>query len=176
MEPEFKPWPKIPRIKENTITISEKIDGTNACLINENGSLIGCQSRNRMIKLGDDNMGFAFWADQNKDEIAKLGDGYHYGEWAGPGIQKNPHKLEKKEFFLFNTFRPKESLPSCINQVSTLYVGPHSPEIIEETMESMWELSKIAGYKPEGIVVYYHDTRNYSKKTFENSEGKWKGQ
>ena len=172
----FKAWPKTPRLKNNLITITEKIDGTNACVIVDQGKVVGFQSRNRLIKPGDDNMGFAFWGSQHLEELAELGNGYHYGEWAGPGIQKNPHRLKEKTFFLFNTFRPQESLPTNVKQVPILYQGPHDPEIVEHTMKNLWDSAYADEYVPEGIIVYFHDSRTHMKQTFANSEGKWKGE
>jgi len=175
LDVEFKAWPKIPRDRGNTITITEKIDGTNACVIVRDGAVVGFQSRNRMIKPGDDNMGFAFWGHENRQALAILGDGHHYGEWAGPGIQKNPHNLTEKTFFLFNTFRPQESLPDCVKLVPVLYMGPHSEKQIAGSMVSLWLDAARAGYTPEGIIVYAHDTRTYTKRTYANQGGKWQG-
>ncbi len=173
---EFKAWPKIPRAKGNQITITEKIDGTNACVIVRDGEVVGCQSRNRLIKPGDDNMGFAFWVYENAEALAQLGDGYHYGEWAGPGIQKNPHMLDEKTFFLFNTFRPQESLPECVKQVDVLYQGPYSPGVIEDTMQGLWKSATDKEYIPEGIIIYFHDSRSHMKDTFANRGGKWQSE
>tara|TARA_R110000851_G_scaffold66423_4_gene150253 strand:+ start:2836 stop:3381 length:546 start_codon:yes stop_codon:yes gene_type:complete len=172
-EVEFQAWPKIPRSKGNLITVTEKIDGTNACVIIRDGEVVGFQSRNRLIKPGDDNMGFAFWGDLHKEELKNLGDGYHYGEWAGPGIQRNPHVLDNKTFFLFNTFRPQETLPSCVKQVQVLYHGTYSEEAIEECMSLLKAQAIEKGSVPEGVVTYLHDTRSYKKETFANREGKW---
>lgn len=170
---EFRGWPKIPRDKGNNVTITEKIDGTNACVIVRDDEVVGMQSRNRLIKPGDDNMGFAFWVHENREALATLGDGYHYGEWAGPGIQKNPHMLEEKTFFLFNTFRPQESLPECVKQVAVLYNGPYSQEARDRAMSDLWAGASAAGYIPEGIIIYFHDSRTYVKDTFANRGGKW---
>jgi len=170
---EFKPWGKTPRNKGHQITITEKLDGTNACVIVRDGELVGLQSRNRLIKPGDDNMGFAFWAVDHAEELCKLGDGYHYGEWVGPGIQKNPHMLETKQFFLFNTFRPVETLPECVQNVPVLYRGPYKPAALEVTMRDLWATAGDAGYIPEGIIIYFHDTRTYMKDTFAYRGGKW---
>lgn len=172
-ETTFKGWPKTPRLKNNMITITEKIDGTNACVIVEAGNVLGFQSRNRLIKPGDDNFGFAFWGHENREELAQLGDGYHYGEWAGPGIQQNPHNLPEKQFFLFNTFRSTETLPTCVQQVPVLYRGPYSSEVIEDTMLELRFSAEESGYTPEGIIVYYHDQRTHMKQTFLHSNGKW---
>jgi hypothetical protein len=170
---EFKGWPKTTRIKGNLITITEKIDGTNACVIVRDGQVVGMQSRNRMIKPGDDNMGFAFWVHENRDELAQLGDGYHYGEWAGPGIQQNKHNFPSKQFFLFNTFRPADTLPSCVKQVPILFHGAYSNEAIEETMQQLWEHAGAARYIPEGIIIYFHTTKVRTKETFLHKSGKW---
>lgn len=170
---EFRGWGKTPRLKGNMITITEKIDGTNACVIVRDGEVVGFQSRNRLIKPGDDNMGFAFWGFENCEELASLGDGYHYGEWAGPGIQKNPHMLDEKTFFLFNTFRPQESLPPCVKQVPVLYQGPYTAAALEATMYELWVSAAQKKYIPEGIIIYFHDTRSYMKDTFANRNGKW---
>lgn len=184
MEIEFREFPKIPRGGANeTVTVTEKIDGTNACvIIGEDGSLVGCQSRKRLIFPGDDNFGFASWAHDNRAELATLGEGYHYGEWAGPGIQKNPHGLETRKFFLFNTARwnsDNPNRPECCDVVPTLYEGPVYPELVSNVMQDLWESyvgrRKVedSAVKPEGIICWYHRGRRYEKHTFENPEGKW---
>ena len=170
---EFKPWPKIQRPKNNLITITEKIDGTNACVVIQEGKFVGCQSRNRIIKPGDDNMGFAHWAYQNKEELESLGDGYHFGEWAGPGIQKNPHNLEEKTFFLFNTHRPADTLPDCVKQVPVLYHGPYSQEAIDEEYTKLWDRAAEQRYTPEGLIIFHHVTKSFTKVTYANQDGKW---
>lgn len=173
MTVEFKPWPKIQRPKNSVITITEKMDGTNACVIVQNGEVVGCQSRNRLIKPGDDNMGFAQWVHSNLEPLSELGDGYHYGEWCGPGIQKNPHKLEEKAFFLFNTHRPKDTLPDVVDQVPLLYQGPLSEEAINKEYSDLWKRAADQMYTPEGIMVYYHQFKQYLKYTYANQDGKW---
>jgi hypothetical protein len=173
---EFKGWGKTPRNKGNTVTITEKIDGTNACVIVRDGEVIGAQSRNKLINIGEDNMGFAAFVWENREALATLGDGYHYGEWAGPGIQKNPHMLLEKTFFLFNTFRPQETLPDCVKQVPVLYRGPLHASTIDDVMEELRQNAHDSAYIPEGVIIYSHDTRTYMKDTFLNRRGKWAAQ
>lgn len=175
MTVEFKAWPKIQRLNKNHITITEKVDGTNACVIIQDGKVVGAQSRNRLITPDNDNMGFAGWVDQNKDTLKTLGDGYHYGEWAGPGIQKNPHCLDGKAFFLFNTFRwnkvfqedPQHPARDVVSLVPELYVGPYTEDIIDYTITSLQngEIGLGAGKptNPEGIMVYFHAFGQYLK-------------
>lgn len=173
---EFKEWPKIPRGSDETITITEKIDGTNACIIIENGEIVGVQSRSRLITPDNDNYGFAGWVDRNKDELVKLGDGYHYGEWAGNGIQKNHHNIDGKKLFLFNSNRwrdGRDERPAGVECVPVLWEGVKTELTIPMIMDELWATAKRDGYHPEGIVVWYHKTKRYEKYTFENANGKW---
>ncbi len=170
---EFRGWPKIPRGGQEKITIAEKIDGTNACIVIQDGGILGCQSRNRIITPEDDNFGFANWVKENEEDLLSLGDGYHYGEWAGEGIQKNPHGIVGKEFFLFNTFRWNENNPNrpkCCNVVPVLYYGVMTESIIVDTLEEL--TNKYEGdLHAEGVVVWYHNTKRYEKYTF--AQPKW---
>jgi len=126
MTPEFKPFPKMPRLAREII-ISEKIDGTNASIMitettdeERNASswdsqaiiaLIGdltirAGSRTRWITPGNDNFGFATWVNQNRDELIKLGKGHHFGEWWGSGIQRGYGLTNgEKRLSLFNVQR-----------------------------------------------------------------------
>lgn len=82
-ELEFNPWPKIPRGQHEKVTITEKMDGTNSCIIIRDGKIRQIQSRKRFISPGkeSDNFGFAAWVHDNAEELIKLGDGTHYGDW-----------------------------------------------------------------------------------------------
>jgi hypothetical protein len=134
MTPEFKPFPKIPRLSRECI-VTEKIDGTNASIliiekdkpcpptinglvmssyghvfINADGTqkctYILAGSRNRWITPANDNHSFAIWVRENGGELIKLGPGHHFGEWWGSGIQRG-YGLTKgeKRFSLFNVSR-----------------------------------------------------------------------
>ena len=171
---EFKAWGKTQRYNGLGVTISEKIDGTNACVVVHEGEVVGAQSRNRIITPEKDNMGFARWVEENKESLATLGDGYHYGEWAGEGIQKNPHNLVGKHFLMFNTSRPHESLPTCVELVPVLYEGSYQgKDHIDSIMEELVLKGKEMGYTPEGIIIYFHEHRKGLKYTFANNKSKW---
>lgn len=171
---EFKEWPKIARLKTNIVTITEKIDGTNACVVVQNGEVVGAQSRSRKIVPGDDNMGFALWVNQNKEVLATLGDGYHYGEWAGPGIQKNPHLLPEKTFFLFDT-RRWDYLEHCpahqiCRIVPVFYVGEYVtveemcyPKDDKEVLVEEGIAQGNFETRPEGFMYYFHAFRTHIK-------------
>lgn len=175
MSVEFRAWPKIPRGNSLKVTITEKIDGTNGCIIIEGGEIVGVQSRKRLITPEDDNYGFAAWVGGNWEGLLRLGDGYHYGEWAGLGIQGNPRRMPGKHFFLFNTFRwngSNPNLPRCCSVVPTLFTGELLPETVSDVMAKLWNSRDITN--PEGIIIYNHTGRSYTKVTFANSLGKWK--
>lgn len=69
---DFVEFPKMARLNRECI-ITEKIDGTNACIkITEDGQFL-TGSRSRWITPDDDNFGFSKWAHDRKDDLMKLG-------------------------------------------------------------------------------------------------------
>lgn len=179
----FQPWPKIPRGQHESVTITEKIDGTNACIVIRDGEIVGIQSRKKFIQPAvlsgekqSDNYGFAAWVLANEEELLGLGEGYHYGEWAGSSIQGNPHNIEGRKFFLFNTFRwgKRNTPPACCDVVPVLYEGPLEDMVIDSMMAQLWDQETSDGNKPEGVIVYFHKTKRSEKHTFRDQHGKWK--
>lgn len=99
----FVGYPKIPRLGNVLMTVTEKIDGTNGFIAVRDGAIACVGSRKRVVIPNNDNFGFAEWVYANAEALAAfLGNGNHYGEWAGPGIQRNPLRLSHRTFFLFN--------------------------------------------------------------------------
>ena len=185
---DFQAFPKIPRGSDGEqITITEKLDGTNACIqvsvVNVLPAntfelqVVGVQSRKRMIDPGDDNYGFANWVYENEQELAaKLGEGYHFGEWYGAGIQKNPHNKDSKRLALFNSERwqdGRQPRPEGVECVPILYEGNWNPDVIGQCMDDLRLNAVHQQYVAEGIVVWYHKTRRYEKYTFNFAAGKW---
>ena len=143
MNKEFIAWPKIPRYENDSVVITEKIDGTNACIAFHNDGTYHVQSRNNIITPEKDNAGFAHWVQENWEEIKKLGPGYHYGEWWGGSIQRGYGV--PKQFSLFNSGRwTKETLPACINVVPILYQGKLTDTIVEELKQQLKEKGSIS--------------------------------
>jgi len=175
--PEFKKWDKIYRKGKGEYFITEKIDGTNAqIVITEDGGFFTA-SRSRYITPDDDNYGFSIWAHDNKEELLKLGVGHHYGEWAGEGINKNNHKIEGKEFYLFNAMRWGEhnpNTPACCKVVPFIMRGT-TIDTIDSAMELLLKNGSMVGNngKPEGVVAYNTFIKRYQKATFESPNGKW---
>ncbi len=158
-ELEFKGWPKIYRFNRD-ILVTEKIDGTNACVIITEDGEIAAQSRTQIITLENDNAGFAKWVQDNKGDLLKLGKGYHFGEFWGSGIQRG-YGMPKgvKNFSLFNVKRWKDNpdLPACCKTVPLLYEGPMLQIAINNCLDELKESgSKAAPFlNPEGIVVFH---------------------
>lgn len=184
----FEPYPKTPRMRASEMTITEKIDGTNAQILIEGGQIVCIGSRKREIfpegsvvnldvkqcceteyLKGTDNAGFASWVRENEEGLTEfLGDGRHFGEWAGPGIQGNPLDLSRKLFFLFNTHRnPGEKFAAIghlvpdLRSVPIVYTGPfnllmvgtaHEDLLREGSRVSLSDRDSSDGV-PEGIII-----------------------
>ncbi len=162
---EFKSWPKTPRFNAFNIQVTEKIDGTNACIYVGADGEFHCQSRSKIITPDDDNYGFARWAYERKDELMKLGHGYHFGEWYGNGIQRR-YSLPEKRFALFNTFRPQESLPDGVSIVPVLYNGLFDMEKLTEIEHNLKTTGSVAapGFMDvEGFVIYFYTSKERVK-------------
>lgn len=176
---EHKEFGKIARLSREVV-VTEKIDGTNGLIaIGENGEFcVG--SRSRWITPDNDNHGFAKWANANKDELMKLGAGYHYGEWWGQGIQRG-YGLKEKRFSLFNTSRWLDDAirPACCHVVPVLWYGIFDTSQVDFQLARLLELGSVASpgfMKPEGVVIYHTASRIYFKQTIYNDEGKGKCQ
>lgn len=187
----FRAFGKIPRLNREII-ITEKIDGTNAQifiykltgteqltaadrpLCQEGEYLLWAGSRNRYVYPGkEDNHGFAAWVKENAYQLVLLGEGRHFGEWWGQGIQRG-YGLTEKRFSLFRW--PSEvsdsasiRVPVCI--VPVLYQGPFSGgSIIEISIKLALNGSAAApGFMDaEGIVVFHTASRQSFKVTLKD--------
>lgn len=213
---EFQGWPKTPRLNRD-MTITEKIDGTNAAVIiecpNPEGDywhydgtsegisgntdveaevalgnslvvlddvpyLVGAQSRKRLIYPGKDNAGFAQWVSQNAEGLVKaLGEGRHFGEWWGKGIQRN-YGMDHKEFSLFNVVRySKEEynldLVENLSLVPMLWAGPFDTATIQQTLDNLEYYGSRAApgfMDPEGIIIFHEAAQSVFKVTIRDDE------
>lgn len=178
---DFAGFGKISRAsKAYGCVITEKLDGTNAQIVIKDGVIEAVGSRSRWIVPGKstDNYGFASWVLQHYQDLLTLGDGTHFGEWYGNGIQRG-YGLDHKRFALFNADRWTNlaPLPHCCEVVPILYRGEFSPLSMATTMgdlEMHGSYSAPGWDKPEGIVAYLYGPRILIKETFEFSQGKWK--
>lgn len=204
----FEPWPKIPRLRRD-ILITEKIDGTNAQVSIRPWGLgdvdpdidmyaedddfdswaIRAGSRKRWLTTTSDNFGFRAWVHEHRHVLAQtLGEGRHYGEWYGQGIQRG-YGLDQRYFALFNAYRWREIdskrptasilappiLEAAVRHrinlwvVPVLYVGPWSEDAINSALDHLGRATSYAGYGPaEGIVVYHRASNSNYKVLLEN--------
>lgn len=194
---EFQGFPKIPRLSRDVV-ITEKIDGTNACIAifqvdavaEEYANLTApffeitqdnidyimlAGSRNKWIGEQEDNYGFAEWVSKHPNELMQLGEGRHYGEWWGQGIQRG-YGLKEKRFSLFNTSRwgvGGDIRPSCCSVVPVLYEGLFDTSRVARELGFLAELGSQAApgfMQPEGIVVFHKAGNLMFKKTIKNDE------
>lgn len=206
--PDFESFGKIPRLSRD-IVVTEKIDGTNGQILireiamtdlwsdgckriltsDENGSPrayeVFAGSRKRWITPSDDNFGFADWVFENAyDLLDVLGEGRHYGEWWGRGIQRG-YGMSERRFSLFNTKRwvydEMMQNPRFANMfhnvgldiVPILYSGPFSTERIEWVLDELKLTGSYAApgfMNPEGVIVYHSAANMYFKKTIHKDE------
>lgn len=192
--PVFTPFPKMARLSRQII-VTEKIDGTNASILIKplsegqiapasasavvDGMAIYAGSRTRWITPDSDNFGFAAWVRDHAIELSQLGEGHHFGEWWGSGIQRGYGLTKgKKRFSLFNVVRwcphgqAPEQIPStdprivkfqdvapaCCSLVPVLYRGGFDSLEIEHCMNRLRRHGSYASLdfmNPEGIVVFH---------------------
>lgn len=174
---EFREFQKIARLNREVI-VTEKIDGTNACVAIDENLNITAQSRSRIITPEDDNFGFAKWVCANADELRNLGPGYHYGEWWGQGIQRG-YGLTEKRFSLFNTHRWGETRPACCHVVPEIMrsTGNQNFIVVAASLDVLRAGGSLAApgfMKPEGVVAYHVQGNLLFKATLEKDE-EWKG-
>lgn len=214
---EFIEWPKTKRLFRD-IVVTEKLDGTNSAIHitavphDEPGEItvypgewvsvvvagtryvLSAQSRRRIITPGktSDNYGFAGWVYDNAAELVEiLGEGTHFGEWWGRGIQRG-YELDEKRFSLFNTERwwkvdeaagsmdsraTQSSLCGQIDAVPAIYTGVFSEAAITGALDDLRTDGSYAApgfMNPEGICVFHTQSRNVYKVTLDNEDaGKW---
>jgi hypothetical protein len=190
---EFVEFPKMARLSRECI-VTEKIDGTNACIkITEDGGFL-TGSRTRWITPDDDNYGFSRWAHGNKNQLMTLGPGTHFGEWWGSGCQRGYGLSNgEKRWSLFNVARwclageepqriptadPRiekyqQELPECCSLAPVLYRGVFDTFHVENALSVLKVFGSKAApgfMRPEGVVCYHVAGNVGFKKTIEKDD------
>lgn len=140
--------------------------------------LVAAQSRKRVITPNDDNHGFAAWVYENAVELVKvLGEGIHFGEWWGSGINRGYGCNNGEKYFsLFNVKRwddkyDEETWPAGLSIVPVLYQGPlHWASIVmaKGNLIHHGSAARSPFMQPEGIVIYHTAANEMFKITLEN--------
>ncbi len=136
--------------------------------------LAGSRKKWLDISSKGDNFGFAKWVVANAEELIKLGEGRHYGEWYGLGIQRN-YGLKEKRLALFNVHKweDPEVRPKCCEVVPIIYKGKFDTDLINDQirmLENCGSLIVKNFMNPEGIVIYHTASGNLFKKTIKDDE------
>ena len=202
MNEEFVGFGKIARLSRGMV-ITEKLDGTNAqvyveCVprsdlgslpygampvyipgVEDTCMVLRAGSRNRwLVPVVDDNFGFAHWVSENREELSLLGEGRHFGEWWGRGIQRG-YGLSDRRFSLFNSNRWEGVYPGCWDVVPTLCRSDKlDTHIIERVMDDLRDHGSYAapGYMaPEGVIIYHVSSNTYFKRTLDGDVTKGTG-
>lgn len=214
---EFKAFEKIARLNRDVV-VTEKIDGTNAQVLiiprkevpkeeldhptapwmsvsppGLDDFIMLAGSRTRWLG-AEDNYGFRQWVSANREELARLGPGAHFGEWWGSGIQRRYGLTgSDKRLSLFNagrwvphihntdghpiTLQPgQEVAPKCCHVVPVLAIGTLA--VVGTCIERLRESGSLAApgfMDPEGVVVFHTAARTLFKVTLKNDD-KAKGQ
>jgi len=168
---EVRQWPKTSRLLSRCV-MSEKLDGSNCCVIveeDENGYRLGAQTRTKLATRYDDQLGFYRWVEDNATTLIEdLGVGYHYGEFVkGKGLAE-PH------LFLFNTKRwtgVHFTTPS-LKVVPVLFEGEYSQAQLDECVKDLEDNgSRVLATPAEGVIVFWRDDET-SKKYFCKGKGR----
>lgn len=170
MPPEFKEFPKIPRLNR-TVIVTEKLDGTNACVVVGEDGAVTAQSRSRIITPESDNFGFAAWVRDHADELRQLGPGHHFGEWWGLGIQRG-YGLAEKRFSLFNVTKWGKERPACCHVVPVLAIW-NGFAAVDKALEKLRLEGSMAApgfMKPEGVVAFHGHSGALFKVTMEKDD------
>ncbi len=211
---DFPKYPKTNRLYDD-ILITEKLDGTNGLIqikllegeqnpahyeyqpaagesivLHADGLQYSVRagSRERWLVPGKntDNYGFAAWVEENADTLVLLGEGVHYGEWWGAGIQRK-YGMATKRFSLFNTFHLEAQAASAeisnaykppVESVPVLYRGPFSEAAIKEAERRLILGGSVAApgfMRPKGIIVRFLRAKVNLKVVLDGGEGKRNG-
>lgn len=154
---------------------------------------VAAQSRKRLISPQDDNFGFARWVHENAHALVEvLGEGRHFGEWWGSGIQRGYGlKNGERYFSLFNVSRWNEKdedtdllLPhgkaelAKVPQLRTVPLLATTETFDTEHVNCILSLLESEGsqavdhlWDAEGIIVY-HTASGQVYKAFCNGDSK----
>ena len=189
----YPKFPKIPRLNRDII-VTEKIDGSNGQIfitktplgpekmslpdvepvVRIEDTYIYAGSRSRWLGAGasqSDNFGFARWVLGNAEALVEtLGEGTHWGEWWGSGIQRGyGYRNGEKFFSLFNTSRWEAADLSAVpnlRSVPVLWTGNMKRFEQEQWLQILVNQGSFAApgfMAPEGLVVF-HTASNHTYK------------
>lgn len=165
-------FPKIPRVNNVNVIITEKLDGTNGVIwVSEDKQHFKFGSRNKWVGYGkDDNAGFYQFCMDNVDLLERLDPGYHYGEFVGPGIQSNKYGLTEKMFYFFDTRLKNRFEDSKVLHTVPL-VAVCDLRDIPQFLPLQGTKSAIGNTTVEGYMLFIPEAMKYIKCVYEKNRG-----
>lgn len=180
-ESNFVEFNKIENFDKLTMVITQKIHGTCAQILIKKTDLgefiFKVGSKNRWLSEENDNYGFCAWCNKNKEILIEfLGEGRHYGEWCGPGINSG-EGLKERTLVLFAWYNNTKEIPLPnikfvpVLQERTYFSVLKISDVMYDLKENGSRL--VEGYmNPEGVVIDIGGLKY--KKVFTPEETKWK--
>jgi RNA ligase (TIGR02306 family) len=164
----------VQEVIKDEVTITLKMDGSSCTIICENGQITEVCSRNLSKKETPNN---GFWKAARKLRIPEGFTGVIQSELCGPGIQKNPLKIEELELYTFQIKKTNgeymnyQEMKGFCNVEMGCRVVPLVAETsfvggdLETTLSKLQDLADIQVYEnskepAEGIVIR---PKNYRK-------------
>jgi hypothetical protein len=157
---DFRGMPGIQRYLTADVTITEKVDGTNAVVMVTLNGDVAAGSKSRWLTPENDNFGFAAYVQDNLDRFLELGVGMHYGEWMGNKIQRG-YGMDSREFVSFSWWR--EHSEHSFKTVPVLYSGVWDELTALCHLRELKECGSklVSGFmNPEGIVIEFPKKAN----------------
>lgn len=178
---EFKSFSSLIRLDKTQVEVTQKLHGSNASVWiykDISGVMqVKAAKRTSFLESGEDNFGFRVFVEERAQQfIDLLGEGVHWGEWCGPGINSG-EGLTQKRFVLFNTAKADAPRPDRVDVVPVLWRGALEDLNINEIMNKLKTEGSVyvPGFmRPEGIVIHIRGL-GLIKNVFEAEETKWKG-
>ena len=153
-----------------------KLHGTNAAVCYNNTIGLFCQSRNNIITITQDNQGFAFFVNKNKDKFIEffniLRDKYNinldiytlsiYGEWCGENIQKGVALTKlPKCFCIFDCKVSNHSDTTFKSYWVDISFKEMNITIISYPQEKIYNIYDFKTYEIEIDIDNYGDAQQY---------------
>lgn len=184
----FKKYTHLERFGSSEVSMIElgechvfpKIDGTNASVWLENGS-IQCGSRNRLLSIDQDNAGFAAWATEQGNIAAYLEnypDRRLFGEWLVPHSLRTYRESAWRKFYVFDvavdsgdteektSYLPYDSYKDSLEEFGIDYIPPicvirnaSYEQFVNQLQNNVFLIEDGKG-TGEGIVIKNYDFRN----------------
>lgn len=142
---------------------SEKVDGTSATFIKEDGVLRVC-GRNWELDIAGDHLYAEVARQYNLSDILQDGDMVQ-GEIFGPGIQKNPLNMPHVQLLVFKAEVSSATAQEFVDAHRVPQLGFVLPSTVEESIAQAFDLKSTLNpnKQAEGIVWWHVNGKQFSE-------------